>query len=297
MRRRQYLATTAALLGSTLAGCAHPTAVLQMDDISDVAIAERASRSVDRHPEHRNLVADAVDEGSANASGRSPPLATDEPIEYEGRYYDLTATETGEHESTEYEIAIDYGTGTETPAGTAIAYEELPEIDRERMDGLLPPPEDHPENDGPDFATSQPYSDSAAEASVLVPEQEYDVVVYEGERYAIETGDGRTVTRYEYRYEAEEIATSAAEYGASVREAYVFTLSELSDAEREVVQTAISDGYYEGSVDDAFESVARRFHDHTAFRSDEWGGEWVTRYEGSIYWANLDHPPSVVDAE
>ena len=295
MRRRHYLASTAALLAGSLAGCAHPNAVLRMDAVSDVELAEHASRMVDGQPEYRDLVAGAVENGSATASGRSPPLETDQPVAYEGRYYELTATETGRRERTEYDVTVDYDPGTETPGGEAVDYADLPEVDRATMDALLPPPEDRPENEGPDRGVSRTYSEAEAAASVLVPEQEYEAVVYEGERYPVAVGDGRTVTTYEYRYEAERIAGSAAEYGASVREEHAFTLSGLSDAEREVVEAAIDDGYYEGSADDAFSSVASRFRDHPGYETDEWGGNWVVRYEGTVYWADLQHPPGAVE--
>ena len=296
MRRRHYLASAAALLAGPLAGCAHAQAVLRMDAVSDDDLAERASRTVDRHPEHRDLVRRAVKDGPATATGRSPPLETDEPIAFDGRYYELAATETGEREVTEYDIRIDYDPGTATPGSESIAYDDLPEVDRAAMDALLPPPEDRPDDEGADFGIGRTYSEEEAAASELVPEQEYDAVVYEGERFPVDVGDGRTVTTYEYRYEAEEIAASADEYGSAVREEYAFALSGLSDAEREVVEEAIDEGYYDGSADDAFSSVASRFREHPGFDTDEWGGNWVVRYEGAVYWADLQHPPSEVEA-
>lgn len=295
MRRRHYLASTAALLAGPLAGCAHPEAVLTMDAVSDADLAGRASRDVDRHPEYRDLVRRAVEDGPANATGRSPPLETDEPIAFEDRYYELSVTETGEREGTQYDITIDYDPGTATPGGEVIDYADLPAVDRATMDALLPPPENRPSDEGADFGVNRVYDDEEAAESVLVPEQEYDAVVYEGERYPVAAGDGRAVTIYEYRYEAAEIAGSAAEYGAAVREEYAFTLSGLSEAEREVVREAIDDGYYEGSADDAFVSVAERFRAHEGVETDEWGGEWVVRYEGTVYWANLEHPEGAVE--
>lgn len=295
MRRRHYLATTAALLAGPLAGCAHPTAILEMDTVSDAEIAERASRTVTRHPAHRDVVADAVENGTANATGRSPPLEPGLPVEYEGRYYELDVTETDRREATEYGISIDYDPGTATPGGEVVDYAELPAVDRAAMDSLLPPPEDANGGDGTDFGVAHAYSEEEAAASVLVPEQEYDAVRYEGEHYPIRTDDGRTVTVSDYRYRATAVAATAAEYAAWVRESYRFTLSGLSDAEREVVEQAIDGGYHEGSVEDAFASVARRFHDHEPVKGRDGGGNWLVRYEGSEYWADLQHPPGAVE--
>lgn len=293
MRRRYYLASTAALLAGPLAGCAHSNTVLQMDETSDAEIAHDASRNLDGHPGAGSIVAEAVESGSTNAIGRSKPFDTDEPIEHRGRYYEFTVTETGQRETTVYSISIDYDPGTETRGGTTIDHDDLPDVDRETIGALLPPVEGSPGDDG--FGVSREFSEAELEQSVLVPDQEYDAVVHDGERYPIDVGDGRTVTVSDYHYEAEEIATDAAEFGASVRETYAFTLSGLSAAEREIVEEAIDGGYYEGSPDDAFESLARRFREHEGIRTDEWGGEWLARYGGTVYWVDLEHPPSAVE--
>jgi hypothetical protein len=295
MRRRQYLATTAALVAPSLAGCAHPEAVLQMDAVSDRDVARRASRDVSRHPEAGGIVAGAVENGTTTVSDRSRPLDTDRPVVYEGRYYRLTVTETGERETTWYSIRIDYDPGTGTPEGAVVDYDDLPAVDRDALDSLLPPPEGVPSGEGYDFGVGREFTDEDAASSALVPEQEYVAVVYEGLRYPIDVGDGRTVTVTDYRYEAEEIAASAEAFGAAVREEYTFELSGLTDGEREIVEEAIDGGYYEGEVTDAFASLAGRFRERRALEADEWGGEWVARYEGTVYWTDLQHPPGEIE--
>jgi hypothetical protein len=140
MRRRQYLATAATLLAAPLAGCAHPEVVLQMDEVSDRDVARRASRDVSRHPEAGGIVAEAAENGSTTVSDRSLPLETDRPVVHDGRYYRLSVTETGERETTWYSIRIDYDPGTETPEGAVVDYDDLPAVDRDALDPLLPPP-------------------------------------------------------------------------------------------------------------------------------------------------------------
>lgn len=294
MRRRHYLASTAALLAGPLAGCAHPNAVLEMSELSDAEIAERASRSVANFPPARHIVAEAVENGSTTVSGRSRPLETERPFVYEGRYYELSVTETGQRETTEFSIRIDYDTSG-TPEGTAVDYDDLPAVDRDALDALLPPPAEDHDHEGFDLGVGAAYSEAEQAESVLVPVQEYDAVGYEGERYSIDVGDGRPVTVTDYRYEAAEIASTAEAFGASVREEYVFTLSGLSEAEREIVEEATDDGYYEDGADDAFESLARRFHEHEGVETDDGGGDWLARYEGTDYWAELRHPPGAIE--
>lgn len=293
MRRRHYLASTAALLTGPLAGCAHPNSVLVMNEVSAAEIAERASRSADRSRDDGRIVAEAVENGSANATGNSPPLDTDRPVEFDGRYYQLGVEETESRARTQYglDVALDSGTGT--PDGEAIDYDDLPEVDRDVLYDLIPTDGETRDGRG-DRRAVRWYSEAMTEDSALVPDGEYGAVRYEGDRYPIDVAE-RTQTESDYRYEAEEIAASAAEYGAIAREEYSFTLSGLSDEERDVVEEAIGEGYYEGSADDAFSSVASRFREHPGFDTDEWGGEWLVRYEGTDYWADLQHPPSAVE--
>lgn len=295
MRRRHLLASTAALLAGPLAGCAHPTAVLEMTELSDGEIAERASRSVANFPPARRIVSEAVENGSTTVSGRSRPLDVERPFVYDGRYYELSVAETGQREATMFSVRIDYDT-TGTPEGRTIAYDELPRVDRDTLDALLPPPRDDHDHEGFDLGVGAAYSAADQAASVLVPEQEYDAVRYRGDRYAIDVGDGRTGTVTDYRYEAEEVAGTAEAFGAAIREQYVFALSGLSDAEQEIVERAIDDGYHEDGVDDAFESLARRFHEHEGVDTEESGGDWLARYRGTDYWAELRHPPGAVEA-
>ena len=292
MRRRHYLASTAALLAGPLAGCAHPNAVLVMDEVSAAEIAERASRSVDRSRDDGRIVAAAVENGSANATGDSPPLDTDQTVEFDGRYYQLSVEETESRARTQYGLDVDLSAGSGAPDGETVDYDDLPEVDRDVLYDLVPTDSETPDGRG-DRRAVRWYSTAMVEDSALLPDSEYDAVRYEGERYPIDVAE-RTRTESDYRYEAEEIAADAAEYAAIAREEYAFTLSGLSDAERDVVEEAIGEGYYEGSADDAFSSVASRFREHPGFDTDEWGGEWLVRYEDTDYWADLQHPPSAV---
>lgn len=293
MRRRHYLASTAALLAGPLAGCAHPNAVLVMNEVSTAEIAERASRSVDRSRDDGRIVAEAVENGSADTTGNSPPLDTDRTVEFDGRYYELSVEETESRARTQYGLDVGLDSGSRSPDGEAVDYDDLPEVDRDVLYDLLPDGGETPEGRS-DQRVVRWYSAPMAEDSALVPDSEFDAVRYEDGRYPIDVVE-RTRTESDYRYEATEIAGSAGEYGATAREEYLFTLSGLSDAERDVVEEAIGEGYYEGSADDAFSSVASRFREHPGFDTDEWGGEWLVRYEGTDYWGDLQHPPSAVE--
>jgi hypothetical protein len=76
-----------------------------------------------------------------------------------------------------------------------------------------------------------------------------------------------------------------------LREQYLFVLSDLSEAERSIVESAIEDSYYpEDEMPEAFTGMTVRFRDHDAIEADEYGGTWLVRYEGAVYWANVQYP-------
>ncbi|MGM0592824.1 MAG: hypothetical protein ACQETI_14610, partial [Halobacteriota archaeon] len=74
----------------------------------------------------------------------------------------------------------------------------------------------------------------------------------------------------------------------------LFVLSGLSAQEREVVEGAIGETQYQNSsVSESFRSVAERIHSREAIRLSEdrgsgwYDGDWVLRYEGTVYWTDL----------
>lgn len=277
----------------SLAGCS-AAGSLSMGQADDADLADHASRSLpppaDAHEgkraervDRRRVVVDAVENGSAVVSGRGPPIETEGfPFAVDGAYYDLDVEQVGEHTETGVDLRIDYNGTTDGPA---VAYEDLSPADRELVGSLLPPKYDR-RVEGYDVGTNRVYNDSEAENSVLLA-GDYEAVRYEGERYPIRV-ETDEVTVTEYRYTATEIAGSTSEYADLLREKS-FTLSGLSEAEREVVDEAVDEGRYyaDSTSDDAFESVMERFLAQDAVRRDEYHGYWVVRYEGTLYWAEL----------
>ena len=78
-----------------------------------------------------------------------------------------------------------------------------------------------------------------------------------------------------------EIAPDVESFADQVREEYLFALTGLSAAEREVVEEAIDGAYYED--DDAFRSVVDRVRDHEGLNVDDLYGTWLLSYEDSEY--------------
>ena len=288
--RRGFLALTASGATALLTGCADPRAVLILNEATDEELADTA-REVGSDEEEAEVIREAAEgNGTYVGSGRVPPMRMEgsQPILYDGRYYDVQMESEKVSEDAEYVLRVEY-VGDESVEGET-EYDALPEADRDALSELLPPEE--PE--GFEGETGRLYTEDERYESVLIGDGAQTVVV-EGARYTVETERGETIDRNEYVYEFEEVADSRGEYISWMREEFTFKLDDLSDDERAVVSEAIDGGYYEGGVNDAFESLVERFRDHRAIRSDEWGGEWLVEYDGTVHLAELRHPPSSVE--
>jgi len=278
MRRRELLAVGTAALSVPLAGCVHPEVILTMDEATADTIADRVSLHPDPDDEEYTVVTAAVDNGSTTRRGRSELFDRTSTVRLNETFYDVSETRLSSSEVTVYEVLLDLNPENTTADLGAIDYEELPEPDRQRLDGILS--EEPPQNDGYDVGVSYGSAEEVGNDSVFVPERQYDILIYEGDRYRVAV-DSRTAPEAEYRYTATEVAPSVEAFADQVRDRYLFTLAGLSEAEREVVEEAIDGGYYEDS--DAFQSVAERIRSHEGIEVEDFYGTWLVEYEGSEY--------------
>jgi len=296
------LLSTVALLAvlAMLGGCAHPSGMLSMQPVDDVDLAEEASQSLPEDDDPRpgfdsGVARRAIENGSATTVAPRPPVEPGLPFRHDGRFYNVTHTVTGTTPGYSTGVEIDYNASS--VEGSVVAYEDLPAVDRDRIEFLVTNPRERHEP-GYDFGVGVVYTESEAESSVLVTEQEYDAISYEGETYPIRVEDPERVELDNYRYEATVVAESAEAYGSFLREEYAFTLSGLSDAEQSVVDEAANGTYYAGSADEqGFASLVERFRSRQAVTSDEFGGSWVVRYDGQLYWAEMDYGAYVTDGD
>jgi hypothetical protein len=280
LRRRTLLATAAAGLAGALAGCAHANAALTMSPADTETVVDGYTRSFPEGRE-RDLLASAAENGSATSEGTRPQIDDARPYEYDGAFYAVRVTEVAELEGTRVTVEIDYATAANLEG---VPLDAFPEHDRRLLEGLFPPEED--QNQGSDMGGGAVYTPEEADASRLVNE-EIEAIRYEGAAYPV-TVETRPASRYRYRYETEQVAPDAETLVARLREQHLFTLSGLSEAEREIVEQATGDGYYAGSANEAFTSLARRFREHEALDEDR--SNYLVRYEGVDYWADLYAP-------
>jgi len=284
MRRRRFLASGTALLSVALAGCGHPSVVLDLNAATADDIADEVSMEPDPGSEEYDLVASAIENGSATRRGRYELFDRTDTVRVDGAFYEVSETRIASSEVTVYEVLVDFDPEDATPDLGEIAFEDLPETDRERLEPILSEA-DPPQGDGYDIGVSYGSAEEVGNDSVFVPERRYDVLVYEGERYRVAV-DSRTAPEVEYRYETTEVAPDVETFAEQVRDRYLFVLSGLSDAEREVVEESIDGAYFED--DDAFRSVVERIRDHEGIREDDFYGTWLLEYEAAAYLAYVE---------
>jgi hypothetical protein len=278
MRRRRFLATGAAAVSAALAGCAHPAVVLDMSEATDDDIADEVSEAVQPGSTEYRIAQSAIENGSATWRGRTDLYYSDDPVRVDGAFYAVETTELDTSSVTVYDVRLDFDPADATPDRGEIAYAELPETDRERLDRLVDA--DPPTGEGYDLGVQYGPAEDVDGDSVFVPDQQYDIVVHDGDRIRVDvTAETETVT--EYRHELTEVAASVDAYADRIRDRYLFALSGLSEAEREVVQRAIDSGHF--TDNDAFQSVVDRLREHDGINVDDFYGTWIVDYEGTDY--------------
>ena len=279
MRRRQFIASGTTLLAVGLAGCGDFDATLDMNEATADDIADERSTTAEPGTEEYQVLTSARDDGSATRSGRDELFDRTDTVRVDGAFYEVSETRLESSEATVYSIDVAFNPDDTKAEVGEVAYEDLPEYDREQLSFIVDdrePADKEGYNVHVDYGTAEAVGDRSA----LVPEQEYDIVTHEGDRYRVEV-ESQTVPENEYRYEVTEVAPDVEAFADQVREQYLFALTGLSEAEREVVKEAIDGAYYED--DDAFRSVTDRIRDHEGLNVDDFYGTWLLGYEDEEY--------------
>jgi hypothetical protein len=284
MRRRQFLASGAALLSVALAGCAHPDVVLDLNEATATDVADEVSVAADPGSDEYAVVSSAVENDSATRRGRYDLFDSSDTVQFEGAFYDVSETRLESSEVTVYEVMLDFDPEDTTGDIGEIEYDDLPAADRERLAKIISkdPPSS---NDGYDVGVSYGSAEEVGNSSVFVPERQYDVVVHDGDRIRVAV-NSRSASEASYRYEATRVAPDVDAFADQVRDRYLFVLSGLSDAERAVVEEAIDGAYFED--DDAFRSVTNRIKEHEGITEEDFYGTWLLEYEGTEYLTHVE---------
>ncbi len=286
--RRQILGLILAGGLGAFAGCVTPGGALTMTAVdTDADIGEAATVSVDPNgdPETATLLDDALEDDQAAVEGERPPFDPERPVRWRNVVYDVSWEVTDERTRTDYVVTAEQT--DDDPTGTQIDYDDLPPVDREQLGDLRE--ELARADDEQRVGVRIEYTDDGElEASVLVPESEYEFVVIDEHVVAVESGKTETAVST-FTYELLERARTPAAYGATLREETLVTLESLSDDERELVEEAVSDGRaVVGTDDDAFIAVGERLLEHEPIYVSDRVGEWLVEYDTEVYWTELD---------
>lgn len=324
MRRRTFL--RAVSLGCvTLAGCTQssgsdasaraPRASLRMKSISPLEIVQRIYGSVEDDDSRRGAVlADATANGTATVRAVDPPLEDGDRTVYDGTLYRVSSTVEDQERAAVYPIVLDdlgYDTVTAAPDDERVAFADLPAVDRRtfRENGLA-------DGDVLGIGTNLVYTDAEAEQSALVPTPEYGIIVWGPDRkgrFSLR-GEPYDRTLSTYRYSFETVEESAAAYGRRLRDEHAVDLSDVPDAEAEILRAAIEGEDYEVSPEstpsDPFQSLADRFRsvqDILTLREgeedrvgDPRNGAYLVRFDETLYWMDMyvrELEPSTQTAE
>lgn len=312
MDRRRFLTAACGLIPLTVAGCTgpasspagggavaeSPTARLEMDAVSDGAIADTVTYHPDgeESPNKRTRLMDRVVDGGATINRTRPPLPTDTHISFEDTVYTLSHTIVETTPATTFPVKLDI-LETEVPPERTVRFADLPAVDRETFaqNGLA-------DGDVVGIGTTFLYTDEEVTRSALVPESQYDAIVWDnGSKAEWVVEDGYDTPIHSYEYTAEVVAPAAG-YGRQIREQVAFTLEEVTDRQRDIIQTARKDqensfdGYIVGPDEHpppAFVALAKQFQSQSQIHQlgqeppGDLDGQYLVQYDGETLLTTL----------
>lgn len=251
-------------------GAPAPLFELQMSPVNATEIARRQVDSVAEYPQSFRT---AVRNGEATyrAEGRGS-VREEILVRADGTVYRLSLSQRGSASAGNYRYTIEFEEDHSTDATRSVRYDELPAVDRRALAeaGLSTPDEDQSFGIG----TTLTYSPDERNASALVPEPETRVIQWpSGVRATVEVVSTSRERTTEYRITATSIG-SLRSYGREFRERASFTLTNVSDAEEDVLRQAIADedGYAvypeDGSTTPTLPPGAARLADRFAAHAD-----------------------------
>ncbi|WP_136688998.1 hypothetical protein [Halorhabdus amylolytica] len=288
MQRRSALLTALVLLVVGLSGCSAAGSLSMQPVPNATAIAEHASIDVtDLDDESHRLAVGAVKGSGPTVEDDHPPFTPDRPIAVDGTYYNVTWSGIDSRQVPQFALTLEKDPTNTT--GQSIAYEDLPAVDRR----ALPAPDSGLIAGDEDIATLAVYNESEQGSSVLVSEPRYELVEFEDRTVRITVDGPSPKTIYTYRYDASPVADSGEELAARIESAYLFSLSNLSSTEKEIVDKAIGETHYVEDESDAWTRLVGRFdaaepvYDADPDGEDYVDGEYLVRYDGIVYWADI----------
>lgn len=289
--RRAVLAGGVAI-GGSLAGCVSfstgpdrpPEARLDLRTVSDRELAESVYDPYDVPGE---VLDDAL--AADRAITTAPEAYPEGSVEQhdDGSYYALDVQPSGPT-WIEYAIGFDPSSDDEDVVDPT-PVPELPAIDRAVVAdafGASSEAESGESSEGEiplDASTARIYDETDRNRSIFVG-GDGAAISRQGSIYQVEVERGHAVPGIA-TISAEQVAADAEDFGAHLRSERAVSLTDLSAAERNVVEKAIAGGYETGTDDSAFASVVQRLE--AEWQVDDRTDTLVVRFDGETYLAEL----------
>ena len=293
MQRRSALLIVLVLLLVGLTGCSSAgwftmRPVPNASALSDVATQDLTELENDSH----RLAVEAVNGSEPTVTGDHPPFTPEQLLAIDGAFYNVTWSQIDSREVPTFDLSLDSKPSNTT--GQSIAYRDLPVVDQR----AIPAPDSELFHQDQDIATLASYNETEQHASVLVPEPQYELVQFGNRtvRIAVEASSSKTISTY--RYDVTQVATTSDELAATLKSKHLFRLQNLSTAQRAIVTDAIDSSRSPQLGSDAWNRLVAQFVNANPVTSDvddesKWvQGEYLVRYNGTVYWADISGNPA-----
>ncbi|MFD1634824.1 hypothetical protein ACOZ4L_03695 [Haloplanus ruber] len=229
-------------------------ASLRLRPVTDAEIAERASEPLATFsPPERRALSAARRGDTATITAASTPFSrgSAEYVVADGAYVAVEMSTVATTERTGYRFSLDTDGATADGTGRPAAFDDLPAADRAALYAGLGFPSTreierfdraHAISIG---ATLTYPDDEAVAASELVPESAYDSLRIGGRAFRFRLEGRESVTVETHRIAVRDLADDPAGFASVVLDQRGIELDDLSPEQRDIVETAIEDGYDE----------------------------------------------------
>lgn len=219
------------------------------------------------------LVEETLANGEAATYGHRP-FSDGEYLEFQGTFYRATVEQTGTKQMGRLILIAD----EREEAGETISVADVPAHDREPVVLAIRFALVHDRENGREDLP-EGYVFRGEEQSIWIPEPEHEVIEH-GDRTFHLRVEKRELEEDEYTTTLEPVASSPDEFENRIEAEFVIDLDahELSDEQRDIIETAIEGEYREsGSISPEFSTLI------TLLRDNEPRHESVIKYEGEYY--------------
>lgn len=265
MRRRALLSVGVSL---ATAGCfgfgssCGRSATLELSAVSDADVADAESDAPDSlSPPERDAFAAARRGEAPTMWTVGDPFSSVEYLVVEGTYYAVETAVESTVDRPGYALSLDTDGTTADGESRVVAFDDLPDADRAALFAALgyPGPREMARYErarsiGMGGTLAYP-TDDAESRSELVPDPSFDTLRIAGRDFLIEVGERHQVTVEQVRIGVREVTTTPDALARLVYERDGIDLDDrtLSTEQRDIVETAIDEGYDEcAPYSDAF---------------------------------------------